>query len=347
MPSRISPPIYLRLTEPIFTGATISLREHLPDAADTHAESDKRPLLLITFHPGFVTGSYGRGGKRRHRDYFERLSPYLFDLLQQRYRLRIFTVNHPGYDLPLAQPLDHLHTLPYSIEQQPAAIAAALQWLLHHMFAPEPEIHLLAYGHSMGGLALSRHDLQSQVTAVARSGRSLTVTKVLAAPALFLNPLARAGIARLDTLHALKLTLGRLPLYRPVATAIYRAFAPLFFERDGPTFSLDVTDDFYDFDQLNPFVLLEQGRELLRLEAKRVGGPALLANANLILAEGDEMIDVAATAALAQEAQRQGYAVNVHKVHSTHLLERAAPAAVAQIVAPLVTQDLARRRHGR
>ncbi len=85
-------------------------------------------------------------------------------------------------------------------------------------------------------------------------------------------------------------------------------------------------------------MLLEQGRELLRLEAADVCGPDTLADAHVILARQDGMIDCAATQMLIDAARRQGHRVSQHDVDSTHLLELDAPDVAAGIVRQVIAE---------
>jgi len=327
-PCDLAPATRLRLNSAPFGGASVTLREHW--CGERNGRGDQA-LVALTLHPGFMGGSYAG------RDYFERLAPYLRQQAAGRYRLQIFTLNHPGYDLPRGGALDPLRLEAYGIAQQPAALRAGLAWLLNSYLAHEAQIHLVCYGHSMGGLALSRVDLAELAAEV--GPRLRTTTKILSAPALALNPLARAGVWRLDALETLKLTLGRLPLYQPTAVALYQALAPLFFRRDGPTFTLDADDDFYNFKQLDPFLLLQQGRELLRFDARAAGGARLLAGAHLLLATGDRMLDLEATLTLAEEAAGQGLLAGLHGLESGHVAERETPARVAAVVEEILADS--------
>lgn len=325
-------PIYLRLTAPPFAGATLCLREHRPRRPAGPAAG---PLVLLTFHPGYIAGSYDEW------DYFERLSPRLFAAAAGQHRLRVFTVNHPGYDVPLGAAFDRFRLDDYSIYRQPQAMRAALRWLLDGPLAAEQDVVWVAYGHSMGGLALSQCQTEALAAEMAAAGRRLRVTRVLSAPAFCIQPRARAILAQLEVLHALKLTLGRLPLYAPVATGLFRSFAPLFYRAGAAQFSIGGLRGYRGFRRLNPFILLEQGRELLRLEAGDVCGPDTLADAHVMLARQDGMVDYAATRALIDQAQRAGHAVTLHDVGNSHLLEVDAPAAVAGILLDIIAAALA------
>ena len=320
---RLSPPIRLRLKSAPFFGVMLSLREHLPAFPP---DAPNLPLTLLTFHPGYLAGSY------EDRDYFERLSPLLFQWARGRCRLRIFTINHPGYDLPRGAVIDPFRLGPYSIRHQPLAIEAALSWLLRQRLAREREVAWIAYGHSMGGLALSQFQAAPLNDLMARQNRRLHFARILSAPALFVHPETRAFVGQLDVLHTLKLTVGRFPLYAPIATGLYQAFAPLFYRRDAARFSIDAWAEFGDFSRLDPFVLLKQGRELLRFKAIAAGGADLLAGTHVILPRGDGMIDLPALTALIHEAQQQGHTVTAHEVDSTHLLELDDAATAANVV---------------
>ncbi len=327
----LAAPIYLRLNAPPFAGTYLCLREHRPRRPSAPAAG---PLVLLTFHPGYIAGSYDAW------DYFERLSPRLLAAAAGRFRLRVFTVNHPGYDYPPGLAVDRFRLDDYSIYRQPQAMRAALRWLLDGPLAAEDDIVWIAYGHSMGGLALSQCQTEALAAEMATAGRRLSVTRILSAPAFCIQPAARAILAQLDALHALKLTLGRLPLYAPVATGLFRSFAPLFYRAGAEQFSIGGLRGYRGFHRLNPFILLEQGRELLRLEAADVCGPDALAGAHVLLGRRDGMVDCAATAALIDDARRAGHAVTQHDVDSTHLLEVDAPAAVAGIVLNIIAGQL-------
>jgi hypothetical protein len=88
---RISSPLHLQVRATQRRGQVMSVREHLPSPLEA---DPALPLVIITYHPGYAAGSY------EDRDYFELLTPLLFEHCAGRYRLRIFTINHPGYDLP-------------------------------------------------------------------------------------------------------------------------------------------------------------------------------------------------------------------------------------------------------
>ena len=328
----LAPPTYLRLGAPSFDGAYVCVREHRPPRPPGRAEG---PLVLLTFHPGFIAGSYDEW------DYFAQVAAQLFRQLADGHRLRAFTLNHPGYAHPPGATIDRFHLEAYSIRRQPEAMRAAMTWLLNGPLAGERDVVWVAYGHSMGGLALSQCQTEALVGQMAAAGRRLRPARVLSAPAFCLQPQARAVVGQLDALHALKLTLGRLPLYEPLATGLYRSFAPFFYRLSAPQFSIGGLGGFTGFRRLNPFVLLEQGRELLRLEAADVCGPDTLADAHVILARQDGMIDCAATQMLIDAARRQGHRVGLHDVDSTHLLELDAPAVAAGIVWQVIAEAAA------
>lgn len=328
----LASPTYLRLNAPPFDGAYVCVREHRPSRPAGRADG---PLVLLTFHPGFIAGSHGQW------DYFARVSARLFQEIGARHRLRVFTVNHPGYDHPPGAAIDRFHLEPYSIRRQPGAMRAALTWLLNRPLAGEDDVVWVAYGHSMGGLALSQCQTETLVDEMAAVGRRLRPARVLSAPAFCLRPQARAIIGRLDALHVLKLTFGRLPLYAPVATGLYRSFAPLFYRLSASQFSIGGLGGFTGFRRLNPFVLLEQGRELLRLEAADVCGPDTLADAHVILGRQDGMVDCAATQGLIDAARHQGHRVESYNVDSSHLLELDAPDVAAEIVRRVIDEATA------
>ncbi len=320
---QLSDPIYLRLKTTPFDNTRVSIREYCLSSVSEHSDS---PLLLLTFHPGYLTGSY------QNRDYFERLASVLYQTFEPNTRLRIFTINHPGYDLPIKTQVDRFQLEPFRICHQPLALEAALSWLVESYLAHEKEIVWLGYGHSMGGLALSQFQPTVLQARFLQNGRSLHVTKILSAPALCLHPKAKALLSRLDLLHNLKQTVGRLPLYNTLATGLYRVFAPFYYQRDADQFSIQSLREFNNYRQLNPFVLLEQGRDLLRVQITAVDGAVLLANTHIILARRDGMIDVPATIALIENVKQQGHDVMLHHVDSTHLLELDASEAIAPIV---------------
>lgn len=319
----LSTPIYLRLTDAPFNGTILSVREHLSSGA--RAGSDG-PLVLLTFHPGYIAGSCAEW------DYFQLLAQRLFEEIGGERRLRAFTVNHPGYNYPRGAAVDRYSLEPYSIRHQPRAMEAAFAWLFEHELGEEMEIVWIAYGHSMGGLALSLYQPAALVERLADAGRRLHLTKILSAPAFCLHPKARAIVSQLDVLHMLKHTVGRLPLYAPVATVLFQALAPFFYRISADGFSISAMRDFREFRQLNPFILLEQGRELLRFEATTMCAPEALDGAHVLLAQQDGMIDVSATQAWIETARRQGHRVTRHDIDSTHLLELDAPEEAAAII---------------
>jgi hypothetical protein len=188
----------------------------------------------------------------------------------------------------------------------------------------------------MGGLALSLYRPDALITRLAGAGCCLHLTKILSAPAFCLHPKARAIISQLDVLHMLKQTLGRLPLYAPVATGLFRAFAPFFYRLSADGFSIGALRGFREFRQLDPFVLLEQGRELLRYEAMTMCEPAALDSVHVLLARRDGMIDAPATLAWIETARRQGYPVTRHDIDSSHLLELDAPEAAAAVIQQVI-----------
>jgi hypothetical protein len=330
---QLSAPTYLQLSEAPFEEAVLSVREHVP--SEPVRERPEQPLVVLTFHPGYLTGSY------QDWDYFAGLAPLVFEKVQAAGRLRLFTMNHPGYDLPSGAAIDHFRLEPYRVCHQPNAIQAAVSWLFKEHLAEEEQMVWVAYGHSMGGLALSQYQAGELINELAKDGRSLHLTKILSAPALFLQEQAKANMKRLDVLHRLKVTAGRLPFYTRVATGLYNAFAPLFYQREAARYSIESLGDFRNFRHLNPFLLLEQGRELLSLEAAAVGGPALLADTHVMLAQQDGMVDWQATQAFIKEAQQRGYTVHRYELNSTHLLELDVPEAVAEIVCHVIHQALA------
>jgi hypothetical protein len=214
----------------------------------------------------------------------------------------------------------------------------AMRWLFDSPLAGEDDIIWVAYGHSMGGLALGQCPTAALVEQMAARGRRVRLTRVLSGPAFCIHDQARAIVAQLDALHAVKQTVGRLPLYAPVATGLYRAFAPFFYRLSAAQFSLQGMRGFDGYLRLNPFVLLEQGRELLRLEPGALCGPDTLADTHVILGRHDAMVDCAATGALIDAARRAGQRVTRHDVDSTHLLELDAPATAAAIVRQVIEE---------
>ncbi len=327
----LAAPIYLRLTTPPFDGAYLCIREHQPRRLPARTDG---PLVLVTYHPGFIAGSYGEW------DYFERLSPLLFAAAGQAFRLRVFTVNHPGYDVPASAAIDRYRLEAYSIRHQPQAMRVGLRWLLDGPLTRETDIIWIAYGHSMGGLALSQCQTEALAEEMAAAGRRLRPTRVLSAPAFCIQPEAQAILSRLDVLHTMKLTLGRLPLYAPVATGLFRAFAPLFYLAGADRFTIGGLRGFGGYGRLNPFILLEQGRELLRLAPGDVCGPDTLADAHILLSRQDGMVNWQATHDLIAAARGAGYRVNHYDLDSTHLLEVDRPDAVAGILRQIIAAAL-------
>lgn len=330
-PCRVSRPLYLRAKIAPAAAHTISLREHL---AWDPVEDKTLPLVLLTLHPGFAAGSY------EDRDYFELISPLLFAMCREICRLRIYTVNHPGYDLSPKSSIHRFRLDPYSIDGQPASLQMALRWLLGREFGDEDQIYLVAYGHSMGGLALAQCNLQELATDVSRRGPYLQVQKVLSAPALVLSQEAKKIMGRLDVLDALKRSLGRLPLYDQVATGLYRALAPILFRLSAKTYSLNADDTFLNFGKQNPFLLLEQGRELLRLAPNREQLEGLLQGSHLILCDGDKMVDTSQLRRAAEIANETGVPVSVHTINSSHNAEREAPQLVAERLHQIIVDML-------
>ncbi len=330
----LAAPLYLRLSPPPFDGAYLCIREHQPRRL---AATTGGPLVLLTFHPGFIAGSCGDW------DYFERLSPLLFAAIGPIARLRVFTINHPGYDYPSRAAIDRYRLEPYSIRHQPLAMRAAMRWLLDGPLAGESDILWVAYGHSMGGLALGQCQTEALAEELAAAGRRLRPTRVLSAPAFCLQPEPRAALSRLDVLHALKMTVGRLPLYAPLATGLFRAFAPLFYLAGADRFTISGLRDFGGYRQLNPFILLEQGRELLRLEPGDVCGPDTLADAHILLSRQDGMVNWTATHALIAAARAAGHRVTHYDLDSTHLMEVDRPDAVADILRQIIVAAMAQR----
>lgn len=330
---QLSDPVYLRLKTAPFEDTRVSIREYFLSPTNVLPNT---PLVLLTFHPGYLTGSF------QDRDYFERLVPLLLQPFDPGTRLRLFTLNHPGYDQPANAHVDRFRMEPFSIYHQPLAMEAMLSWLFDKYLGQEKEIVWLAYGHSMGGLALSKFQPTALMERLKRNGRSLYVTKILSAPAFCLHPETKEGIGRLDLLHSLKLTVGRLPLYDMLATGLYRAFAPFYYRRDADRFSIQTLREYNNYRQLNPFIMLEQGRELLRSQITAVNAPDLLADTHVILARHDGMIDVPATSALIETVRQQGHEVTSYFIDSTHLLELDTPEAVAPIIQHVIQTTQAR-----
>jgi hypothetical protein len=320
---RLSTPLYLRLNEAPFNGAILSIREHLSSAAQARPDG---PLIVLTFHPGYIAGSC------QEWDYFTPLAQLLFRWAGDERRLRAFTVNHPGYNYPRGAAVDRYSLEPYSIRHQPRAMEAAFAWLFEHELGEEREIVWVAYGHSMGGLALSLYRPDDQVARLADAGRCLHCVRILSAPAFCIDTRARNVVGQLDVLDLLKHTLGRLPLYAPVATGLFRALAPLFYRLSADSFSIGAMRDFREFRQLNPFILLEQGRELLRFEAMTGYRLETLSDTHVILGRRDGMIDLRATRDFLDVARREGHNVTRYDIDGTHLLELDAPEEAAAII---------------
>lgn len=328
---RVSRPYHLQVKNNGRYSGLVSVREH--QIGDQPADP-RLPLVVITFHPGYAAGSYA------DRDYFELLSPLLAEQCRGCCRLHIFTVNHPGYDLPQSYEVDRFDLSPYDIHNQPVLIEQVLSWLALREYADEPQITLLAYGHSMGGLALARADLGKLETAVAAQGRALALQKVLSAPALVLRQEARDNLGRLSALDLIKRTLGRVPLYDPVAQSLFRNVAPLLWRRDAANYDLNCQDSFIDFPRYNPYILLEQGRQLLCLDYDEEALAHLLAGTQLILSTQDGMVDSEALDHAADLARLEALPVAVHKVDSSHNAEREDPELIVGLLCALL-QDTA------
>ena len=335
---RISSPLHLQVRATRRSGQVMSVREHLPPYAN---DDPALPLVVITYHPGFAAGSYD------DRDYFELLTPLLFEQCRGCSRLRSFTLNHPGYDLPHSHKVDRFDMETFSIRKQPAIIEQVLRWLLLHYFAGEKDLTLLAYGHSMGGLALARTDLQSLLTAAAGQGRRVRVQKVLSAPAFVLNENARKNFSKVNALKTIKRTLGRMPLYERITQDLFNSIAPLVYRRDAGNYALNPDCSFVDFRRYNPFVLLEQGLELLKVSYGRERMATLLDGSQLILSSNDGMVDSAALLRAADHANARangsGPSVQVHTIDSSHNAERDDPHlilnSICAIMQPLVAAD--------
>jgi pimeloyl-ACP methyl ester carboxylesterase len=314
-------PRYLRIPDGMGATQTISLREHL--SPDRYLDR-VRPLVLLTLHPGYAAGSYGE------RDYFELLAPLLFQACWGRCRLRILTVNHAGYDLPPGEQIDRFDLAPFSMWRQPDVIRRVLRHVLEHDFREEERIHLVALGHSMGGLALAQCDLQQLARDAARSGRQLTVQKILSAPAFILSREAKKNMDRLNVLHTLKQSVGRLPWYGPVAKSLYSRIAPTLYRRDARRYSLNPDCSFADFSQYDPFLLLQQGRELLELDLGLEEIAGILAGSHLLVPTGDDMIDFRRLLLAALLANKNGSTVSVHTIDAPHNAERERPQVIAE-----------------
>ena len=312
----------------------MSVREHLPPSLN---DDPSLPLIILTYHPGFAAGSYA------DRDYFELLTPLLFDYCGGRYRLRVFTINHPGYDLPDNYRINRYEMGAFSIRHQPAIIEQVLYWLLQRHFAGEQNIFLIPYGHSMGGLALAHTNFQRLQTAVAGQGCRLQIQKVLSAPAFILQESVKQSFTKIKALKTLKNTFGRLPLYERLTRELFNALAPTIYRRDARKYALNPDCTFVDFRRYNPFVLLDQGLELLRLNYSLERVAALLNGSHLILSSDDGMVDSDALllAAMYANSSGSGTPVQIHTVNSSHNAERDDPAMIRDtmcaIVKPLIT----------
>lgn len=328
---QISPPLHLQVRGTRGRGQIMSVREHLPPV---HDDDSALPLVIITYHPGYAAGSY------EDRDYFELLTPLLFEYCNGCCRMRIFTINHPGYDMPGSYKVDRFDMETFSIRNQPAIIDQILRWLVLHHFAGEPEMFLIPYGHSMGGLALARADLGRLEAAVSRQGRRLRVQKVLSAPAFVLHENAKQNLRKLSALKTLKRTFGRVPLYERVSQGLFNSLAPILYRRDAEKYLLNPDCTFLDFRRYDPFILLDQGLELLKLNYGRDRLAALLDGSHLILCEEDGMVDSEALLTAADHANSNGASVHVHTVSSSHNPERDDPQyirdSLCRILRPLV-----------
>jgi hypothetical protein len=245
-------------------------------------------------------------------------------------RLRIVTINHLGYDPPPGETIDRFALDPYSVFNQPAVISAVLRRLMRHDFVAEERVHLLAYGHSMGGLALAQCDLQPLFEEMRCEGRQLTARKVLSAPALTLSQGAKENMGWLTVLHTLKHTVGRVPLYAPVAKGLFKTMAPILYRRDARHYSLNPDCSFTDFRRYDPFLLLRQGRELLQLDLELEELAVLLDGATLFLPVEDQMVDVGRLLRAAELARAHRLDVTVEPIDAPHNAERERPQQVAQ-----------------
>lgn len=318
---QLGQPRYLPIHLPAGASQTITLREHV--SAD-RCTDPALPSVLLTLHPGYAAGSYGP------RDYFELLAPLLFQACWGECRLRMVTINHPGYDRPPGETINRFALEPYSLFNQPAVIIAALRVLLWHDLAAEDHVHLVTYGHSMGGLALARCDLQALESEMRQEGRQLTTRKVLSAPALALSQAAQQNMGWLTFLHTLKHTVGRVPLYGPVAKGLFKTMAPILYRRDARHYSLNPDCSFTDFCQYDPFLLLRQGRELLQLELELEELAVLLDGASLFLAIEDQMVDVDRLLRAAELARAHRLDVTVERIDAPHNAERERPQEMAE-----------------
>ncbi len=298
------------------------MREHLPRSC---VDDPRLPLVVLSYHPGIAAGSY------EDRDYFELLTPLLFDLCQGSCRLRVFTVNHPGYDMPEGCKVDRHDLEPFSIDNQPAVIDRVLRWLLRHRFADEQLLYFLPFGHSMGGLALAQTNLRRLQADGKRSGQRLRVQKVLSAPALVLHENVRGLMRQLRALAVTKRAFGRVPGYDSVTGGLFRGLAPLIYRLRAASYALDPGSSFVDFARYDPYVLLEQGLQLLQLAFTEDRLAALLKGSHLIVCNKDGMVDSAALLQAAGRANGRagGSAVTVHALDSSHNAERDDPQLVA------------------
>ncbi len=329
---RISSPLRLRVRTPGRRGQVLSVREHLPPDPN---DDPSLPLVVITYHPGFAAGSY------EDRDYFELLTPLLFERCVGRFRLRAFTVNHPGYDLPERYKIDRFDLETYSIRYQPAIIEQVLRWLLQVRFAGEQDITLIPYGHSMGGVALAKTNMQRLLAAGDRQGCRVQVQKVLSAPAFVLHENLKRNLSKVMALKALKQTIGRAPLYERVTRALFNTLAPMVYRHDAENYMLNPDCTFPDFRQYNPFILLDQGLELLKLSFDRERMATLLNGSHLILSTEDGMVDSAALRDAAAHANAgrtsgKGASVRVHTVDSSHNAERDDPHLIRESLCTIV-----------
>ena len=326
---RISSPVHLQFRAMDRRRQIMSVREHLPPFTN---DDPSLPLIVITYHPGFAAGSY------EDRDYFELLTPLLFDHCGGRYRLRIFTINHPGYDLPDNYRINRSDMRPFSIRHQPVIIEQVLRWLFLRHFAAEQNILLIPYGHSMGGLALAHTNFQRLHMTAANHGCRLQIQKVLSAPAFVLQDSTRKSFSKIKALKSLKNTFGRLPLYERVTQGLFNALAPTLYRRDAENFSLNPDCTFVDFRRYNPFILLDQGLELLKINYSPERIASLLNDSHLILSNNDGMVDSDALLQAAKQANQNGNGatVQIHTVDSSHNAERDDPELIRDTMCMVV-----------
>ena len=327
----LSPPLHFQIRAGRDPGRVLSVREHL---ASNPTNNPALPLVLITFHPGYAAGSY------EDRDYFERLAPLLRDTCRDCCRLRIYTINHPGYDLPKSFKVDRFDLREFSICRQPDAIDQILRWLLLREFADEEELYLLTYGHSMGGLALARTNFGALQMAVARQGRRAHIIKTLSAPALILHDRARGNLGQLAALNKIKSTLGHVPLYETLATSLYKGISPILYRMVAESYSLNPDCSFFDFPRYNPFILLEQGMELLQLNFDQEQLADLLDGSHLILNNRDYMVNSQILLEAARLANRTGGQVKVQQIDSSHNAEREDPELIVKATCAILKQWL-------